>query len=77
MGRCAIRILNPQDYPGSSMFNRKYLARGSTFLAHLVSFLVKAGSMTPSPICYLDTIHNPPHHTAATKEGEPHCLLVS
>ena len=62
---------------GASMFNCEYLACGSTLLAHTVSLLVKAGSMTPTPSCHLDSIHYPPPQTAATEEGAPHCLLVS
>ena len=59
------------------MFNYKYLARGSTLLTHLVSLLVKVGSMRPSPSRHLDTVHDLPPQTAATAEGAPHCLLVS
>ena len=62
--------------PGASMFNCEYPARGSTFLAHPVSLLVKAGSMTPTPSCHLDSIHDPSPQTDATEEGAPHCLLV-
>jgi len=59
------------------MFNCRYLTRGSTFLTHLVSLLVKAGSTIPSLSRYLDTVQHPPPQTGATEEGAPHCLLVS
>ena len=77
MVRCAIRILKPQFdqdnlYPTVSTF-----ARGSTFLAHLVSLLVKVVSMSLSSSRHLDTVHHPPSHTHATEEGAPHRLLVS
>jgi len=77
--RCAIPILKPQEESQVHlcMFNCEYLTHGSTFLAHLVSLLVKVDSMIPSPSCYLDTIHHPPPQPAATEEGAPHYLLVS
>ena len=50
------------------MFDCWCLARGSTFSAHLVSLLVKAGSTRPSLRHDLDKLLYPPAQTVATEE---------
>ena len=77
MVRCAIRILKPQEIQVHLCSTVSTFARGSTSLAHLVSLLVKVGSMIPSSSRHLDTVHHLPHQTAATKEGALYYLLMS